>query len=351
MIARNSRNLTFSSEFSSQCQIISIILNLGVHETLAMFGVIGNVLACMVLSKMKLIKCVRFLLYNFTVLNTVILISKIVALSWLQGFVYLVKIRTTPEEIVAYVQKYYNPIAMMLLFAQTWLIVTIAGNRYVTICMPSNVQKLVSLSRTAITICITSLAGIVLFIPQFFYVQIYQIHEGNQTLVVAIDNQTSLFRMIYSSGVAMALLDIVPLMFILFSSVRVIATLRATKRQQPKPDHRTTSHPTSVHSMLLTLVVLFLVLNLPRIIADILLNFTGKLSGTCTDHGYQIRMTADILCTLYCSSHFLIYICTNKDARSIAVGIISCSKGHEHGENGTSTEDDGSLSRTSTSRF
>ena len=258
-------------DMSPECVQFFFVWRVLIGGTICVLGTIGNTLCIIMFHAFsRLVGC---------------LLLPVKALAWadfLQIFLYSV-VFVIPDlayhccgghriwDFTMYSYAYIWPFATMTMACDTWLIVLISVHRYIAVCYPLQSSGFSSCSRLRKQVIIVIAVAFVMEFPRFFDFEIHnELVEGTNETRKASKysdmHENYYYQLIYKSIIMLSYKKYVPMVIITFAAVQIIRTIRKTHSNRPRAS-RTSSEKTSVGKsvtcMMLTIMIVFIVTQLP----------------------------------------------------------------------------------------
>ena len=237
---------------------------------LALLGLVGNIIAFLTFGKMVPGNATTFLLRALAVIDSCVLFC---GSTLLYGYslshhmdTHIKRISTTvwPFVIVS-----IPPIGNIAIVANIWTTVAIGINRYIAVCRPLQAAMLCTISRARRQVLCIVFFSIVYVIPRFFERKLTKGTDASHFNVEVLIGNNKWYYFIYHIGCKIIFCCLIPLAMLSFFCARLIASLRASRRQ-PIDRHGGRHTNRSVTSMLVVLLGVFLVCHIPNHLHSIL---------------------------------------------------------------------------------
>ena len=232
-----------------------------------------------------------------------------------------------------YYKSYQPPLINIFMVSSTWLVVVMAGARYLAICWPLHARSYINLKATFVSILLVFVFSTVLHLPEFWKTptsthecpldpvctcymyapatSVFYTNEGLKTSYL-------IFRGIITTAI--------PLIVLAFCNINLIRALHQSSKMQRK--YRANAPKESSHRItltLITMVVLFFILVTPSAI----LIFFKDIGMQPHESNYQQYATyqtvthiLNLLQTINFSINFILYCLINVHFRKVMVQIV-----------------------------
>ena len=251
--------------------------------------------------------------------------------------------------IYPYLHPYIWPYMSTVQTVETWLVVTIAIDRYVALCHPLKASQFCTKRRAAFTLILILVGSIILNIPHAFEFQPGHRYDPctNMTKVVIESSflfKNRIYQIVYWCIMAMLLRFLVPFGMLCWVTVQLIWALRSLKKARrertlelmlTRPNgvqSRITNKYTkedSVTPTLLAVVLMFALCESIEFVMHILtaVRWNNKYYEIVEDReAQQIANTiGNLLLVFNATINFLLYIVFAPQFRSALMAILGCS--------------------------
>ena len=256
---------------------------------------------------------------------------------------------------------YGNAVINTFILSSTWLIVAMAGSRYVSVCHPLVARVVVGRRFSIVSMGGVFAASVAVNVPRYFRREIASIAclEGGRfyylddgPLARAVGGETAFQWAYFVVGI------VLPFVLLVFFNVNLVRALRRSLRMREiyaagARNGRTGNHRDSGaggegernrNRVTLTLVVIiaaYIVLLVPSEV----MNFLKETAVRDVDlvGAYNLALSAlNLLQALNFAFNFLLYCAVNVAFRRTLLGLVCCIRGQQHAELATATM----LSRT-----
>ena len=188
---------------------------------------------------------------------------------------------------------YLWPIIHTINVCSIWMVVLVAGNRYVAVCHPFVASRLCTKRSILFQIMIMSCAAFAFNVPRFFGLD--RVHLYNY-LYTGIFNCTFVYA--------------IPLVMLIFFNVHLIHDLRMAQRERGTMTSHSNHDQNNITLVMVIIVVVFIVCQTPAMINHILLIFYEpfyySIRGECTTFT-KYGLTSNLFVVLNSSINVFIY--------------------------------------------
>ncbi|XP_074653302.1 FMRFamide receptor-like [Tubulanus polymorphus] len=295
-------------EFYATAQFIT---GLVCYPIICFFGITGNVISILVISRGKLLNSTNVYLLALAVSDTIKLLADLCYFA----VILTLRINSVNGKIgYAYLYPYAHYVFNTTACVTAWLTVSVAIERYILVCHPAHAKRLCTLSRARINTVIVYVSMSVLCIP--FALRYETVHTvknctmpNNNNSVTAHEvelNVTTLwqnyqFSTIYT-WIQNLLRSIIPLVVLCILNFLIIYAVRRTRA------NRTVFSRHRITIMLVCVIVVFLICVTPDAIMSTFFGF-GYYEEDYLIRG--IREFTDLLLLVNSAVNFILYFIFN----------------------------------------
>lgn len=223
-----------SSEAIMEQQFHHLFMEIGV-PTVCAFGLVGNVLNLMVLTREK-IHCTLTKMEKSAHIGLIALAVSDFMFCFLALMFTILPLEGVYNESSSVLYYHWLGPNFITIFivTSTWLIVVMAAERYLAVCHPFKARKFISLKRTRITILLVYSVCVMLTLPLFFENVIMETKCFNNTFLYKIERRVEfgdeilpIRRMIWA-----VLFDFIPSAALLYFNVCLIWKIHKAKKMR-----------------------------------------------------------------------------------------------------------------------
>ena len=325
--ANISLNLTDSDVDSSlghSCRLYSFIVYSLIEGILEVGGIIGNSLTFVVFWKGNFKSSTTFLFLSLSLIDSAHLLTTFPLYSvmafvdytgWLQGYASL-----RPYFIV-----YLFPTILLAKTAAIWMIVLIAVNRYIIVCLPLKAPQWCTVSKVKIQLAVVLIAAVLYNIPKYaqYRVVYHAKHTPNNDTfhMTYVDvtrfGHSRLFYRVYDTVFLLIFLLIVPILTVSMITIRLIKAMKAHRRMQLEMQSGSHQNDSNVTFAFVIVVIVFIACQVPTFFACVLWDVLRFKESYCGGFLFYLGPIVDMLVTCNSSVNFLIYTISNKAFRDV----------------------------------
>ena len=321
--ANNTLDVYIYSFLGHDCCLEKFIVYSLIVGTLVVVGIIGNSLTFVVFWKGNFKSSTSFLFLTLALIDSALLLAIFTSFT-MSAFVDYTGLLQSFSSIYSYLRVYVLPSALLAKTATIWVIVLIAINRYIIVCLPLRASQWCTISKVKIQLAVVLIAAVLYDIPPFveFRVVHYTIVTSSngtsgRTSVgwTRFGEHRSLYRF-YCSVCLLIFLLVLPILILTVLTIRLIKAMNAHRRMQLEMQSRSLPDDSNVTFALVIVVIVFIVCQVPTCVCSVLLD-VFQLEYTCGSVVFYLGCIADILVIFNSAINFIIYILTNRRFRDV----------------------------------
>ena len=312
------------SSLVNSCRLYSFIVHTLIMGTLVVVGIIGNSLTFVVFWKGNFKSSTSFLFLSLALIDSALLLI-VFTLFTLAEFDKYTGLLQSFSNIYPYLIVYVFPSAFLAKTATIWVVVLIAVNRYIIVCLPLRASQWCTLSKMKIQLALV-LAGAVLYnIPKFVerhivYGTIHTSNNGTSNTAYEVytrfgENRS--FYRVYDTVFLLIFLLVLPILILTVITIRLIKAMKAHRRMQLEMQSRSQTDDSNVTSSLVFVVIVFIACQVPTFVCYALWEVLPSDTRSCGGIVYYLGEMSNLLVTLNSAVNFFIYIVTNRRFRDV----------------------------------
>lgn len=277
------------------------------------FGVIGNLLSALVLTRKKMYTSTYCYLAAlaicdlFFVLCTLTLLLKDTrkpvkgATSWPYPGVY------------PYLFPYLHPAAFTLQVTSVWLTLAFTVDRYIMICHPYHAEPFCTVRRARIVVVAVLLTSVLFNIPRFFeYHTVAVFYPPSEGFQIGCDltdfGNHRVFKELYHSWFYIVLNFGLPCITLAILNAFLVNAVRLSRRRRRQELNSTEKNRVDTTVMLIGVVIIFFICQLPALVSRTIWGFFREGAQAFTDVSlYTLNETASFLVVLNSSINIVPY--------------------------------------------
>ena len=338
-IAKDMSNATISSNDLMMYDRVEYILYHYVLPVTCCFGILGNILNLMILSRKSLTvhmerleKCAHSNLIALAVSDLMYCVT------FLPHTCMPIFIHTSYMSPLVLYDAYHTAMINTFLVFSSWLTVAMAVSRYIAICFPIRAHQYLGILASLMDIGIIFICSVLFNVPRYFTKTIHKTacQEGGYsyfTIPGALHihpNAEFIYQWIYFVvGIIMPLIAVA---YCNIYFIRALQSSRNLRRQHSSHGQEKTSSSSNVPSILtltLSIIVLYLLLVIP---AEIIMFFKDYAIKHFADTGNNIVIARYSLAAAICNNlqifnfvvNFLLYCMINVHFRQVIKNACCC---------------------------
>jgi hypothetical protein len=276
-----------------------ILLNL-----VGFFGVLGNILSMIILSRPQMRSSINYLLIGLARCDTILILTSMLlfgipAIYPYTGFLRYYFFRLLPD-----ISPVVYPLAMIVQTASVYLTLTVTLERYVAVCHPLRARALCTYGRARLYVIVIIIFSICYNVPRFLEVSLHK-HEDEEFefgyCIQATDLRANVtYIYIYIHWLYLIFINFIPFLGLMFFNAMIYRQVRKANRERQRLS-RTEKREIGLATMLFCVVIVFLSCNILALIINIIEAFSGQI------HDFLVK-TSNLLVTINSSVNFIIYV-------------------------------------------
>ena len=305
-----------SSDTTVPCGIFFFIIYGPLYGLVCAFGLIGNSLSFAVLHKYTCGNVGTYLLKALALMDNLFLATAAGVQMYLAMAMYF-DLSTQLEPIYPAFQTYAWPLTHIIQMCTVWMMVLVAGNRYVAVCRPLEAPRLCTKHNVQLEIAIMASAVVVFNIPRFFE---YRYVTENVTEIdtnnVTVSHEESvnvgltslrIYNILYENISYCLFVFLLPLLILIFFNVHLMHDLKVARRCRKAMTSRSSNDENNITLVMIIIIIVFIVCQTPATINQILFYIVHDMqASTCTPYK-QYYHVSNLLITMNSSLNFVIY--------------------------------------------
>ena len=326
----NSLNLTdgdVDSSLRHHCRLYSFIVYTLIIGTLVVVGLIGNSLTFVIFWKGNFKSSTTFLFLSLALVDSCLLLG-VFPFSTVPAFVKYTGCLQGYASLRPYFTVYLYPTILLAKTAAIWVIVLVAINRYIIVCLPLRAPQWCTVSKVKIQLAAVLISAVLYNIPPFaenriVYHTIDKTLNNGTSAEVGIEftrfGENRLFYRVYYIICLFVFLVVLPILTLTVITVRLIKAMNAHRRMQLEMQSRSQENDSNVTFSLVIVVIVFIACQVPTFVWIALYDVLPYKASHCGGFLFYMTPTGDMLVTLNSSINFVIYIIANKAFRDVLV--------------------------------
>ncbi|XP_013394970.1 FMRFamide receptor-like [Lingula anatina] len=293
---------------------------------LCLFGIVGNFIALIVLNQKEMRTSTNAYFSALAVSDTVKLINDALY------FVTILLYEKSPKDgqkLYGHLYPYSHYIFNMSVCVSSWLVVSVATERYFLICHPVLAKTLCTRRRAIIVSSCMFIAMSFMAIPSALRYKTVHLFRNDTQEVVDDVELTDLWRNTDLVGtytwIQNLLRSVIPLVILLFMNTCILRATRAHLRSFQRQGMRFAQAQLRITAMLVSVIVVFLVCITPDAFMSTFFGFGYHESNNNLVKG--VREITDMLLAVNAAVNVIIYMCFNPQFRTSFVQVFCIGRG------------------------
>ena len=315
-----------ASSLEYGCRLYSFIVYTLIMGTLVVVGIIGNSLAFVVLWKGNFKSSTSFLFLSLSLIDSTLLLA-VFSVGTMVAFVNYTGWLQDYSRLTPYLRVYVLSTLLLAKTAAIWVVVLVAVNRYIIVCLPLRAPQWCTLSKVKIQLAVVLGAAVLYNIPNFAQSRVAyytNLTSNNNTVDIAKIDYTmfgkeTVFYRVYDTLVHLIFLLVLPILTLTVITIRLIKAMKAHRRMQLEMQSRSQPYDSNVTFALVIVVTVFIACQVPTFVWSVLYEVLPREAGYCGGVLFYFGPIVNMLIALNSSINFFIYIVANKAFRGVLV--------------------------------
>ena len=300
-----------------------------VANIVSAYGIIGNILAIIVLSHRQMRNSTSYYLISLAVYDILVLL--LMSLFLAVPTIYLEKeILEDYYFAYPYMHPYVYPVALIAQTGTVYTTLAFTVERYIAVCKPLHAANTCTMARTKRVILAIFVASVLYNIPRFFeYKTTFMWRDDLNQTVAAIAltdiGSNQLFNEIYFIYAYLVIMFLMP-----FSSLTVlnILLIRAVNKARATRHSISSSSTkdTNLTVMLIVVINVFLGCQFPALVDNITVAIFGTEILQCSVEWVRFTTISNLLVVINSAINFMLYCILSKRFRRVFLKIIRLKK-------------------------
>ena len=285
---------------------------------IVLIGIIGNILAFIVLCSQKRKISTTVILMALAVVDTLILLFAI-PLKILYYASFCLCWPTNYKEPWKVMFRYMLPSLFILRMIDTWLIVFLSVDRWIAVSRPLHAPRLCTLKRTFIEMVLLVIFAVVFGAPRWFESTQYGFFDHNSDVTVL--EKYDVYIYVYALSLFFIFMYLVPMTLMIVLNVQLILSLRKASRSMAGRRHSQsaqTSQHRSVTVIVVSVVVTCVVCNVFSMLSHVLkglMKVDDAHKESIGEVQTYVTQTGNVLVLVNSSINFFLYCFSSKNFR------------------------------------
>lgn len=295
---------------------------------IAVSGILLNILAITVLSQPRMRSSTAIYLISLAVYDNIVLLSMIVnfAIPTLEVDAYFL-------DMYFFVYNYIQPIAYPIaLIAQTGTIYTTVGftvERYVAVCRPLQAANICTTSRSKKAVFCIFLGSVIYNIPRMFEYETVlewddQVNKTQPIYRATELGQNKIYKEVYFIYLNLLIMFFLPFTLLAYVNTCLINAIRTSRASRVQMSSSAVKE-NNMTLMLVSVVVVFLVCQLPSIADNILWTALNSYQQRCNATYIKFTTISNLMVIFNSACNFVLYCLFGKKFRRVFCKVF-CSR-------------------------
>lgn len=285
------------------------------------FGVLGNILSMIILSRPQMKSSINYLLIGLARCDTILIITSMLlfgipAIYPYTGFLRYYYFRLYPD-----ISKVVYPLAMIVQTASVYLTLTVTLERYVAVCHPLRARALCTYGRARLYVIVIIIFSIIYNVPRFLEVDQRKFPDdefGFVYCIVATQLRNNLtYINIYIHWLYLVFIYFIPFSGLMFFNAKIYQQVRKANRERQRLS-RTEKREIGLATMLFCVVIVFLSCNIIALLINVIEAFSQQIYD-------RLVKSSNLLVTINSSVNFIIYVTFGEKFKRIFL-LLFCKK-------------------------
>jgi hypothetical protein len=247
---------------------------------ISVFGIVGNVLTMIVLWRREMISTSIYFLRALVVTDMIIIIVAVVVLTPFSLAIYTNGMHYFQDVVYPNIYTAFNFLVMTVQQCNVWFTVSMALERYISICHPFQAPRFYTKRRAIITLVLITVVSVFYNIPRVCAATARECpaEEGNAVTVPSADKlcymlvstdfgNSVFYKTVYATWMYSILIYIIPLTVLFVFNLLIIMELMRMQRRRIGMNIQE-DNETSLTLILVVIVVVFIFCQTPGLIAQ-----------------------------------------------------------------------------------
>lgn len=314
---------------SGPTMLFRFICEFCIVAPIAVLGVVGNILAIIVLYRQKQRQGTILFLQVLALADTTVLITSLILRSFRYLYAYTRWMWLAPyNSVYHYIFRWLFPFVYFFRLVDTWLVVLLTVDRYIAVRHPLHAQRLCTYLRAVKHLIILLIISLLFSLPRFFE---YRINLDNKIFGF---EATELFRnKAYNIGYRMVIFFLlqylVPMIVLIILNTKLLRTLRTAEQYRAQIAEGHGSRTRSVTATVVTVVLVAILCNVTALITHLLWSLHEgfpQLVHLELARRYM-ALISNIFVTLNSAVNFGIYCLCSRNFRTVLCRLCGCYSG------------------------
>lgn len=308
------------------------IVDVVITFPVSLLGIVGNLLAFIVLYKQQSNVSTNLLLRALAITDSLVLIIGIPLRSVRMCHSCLKLVDNTDYyNVYSYIFLCLYPMLYIVRMCCTWLTTLLTIDRWIAVCRPLHAQTLLTHKVAWIQIIITVVCSVCFSIPRMFELEVS--HKDDLRVLTQTNlSRNYQYNILYKISAFFLVTYIVPIILLVrFNKLLWSALLKSDKERAYLHQNSQSNNVSPSYSRSLTFIVVvvtfsFLICNIPALVSQLLYSIKTVLPELAKDLDMRRRystIASNLMITLNSACNFIIYCLFSRNFRNTLVKLFS----------------------------
>jgi hypothetical protein len=312
---------------NAPCGVFFFVVYGPLFGLVCLLGLVGNSLSFAVLHKYSRNNVATYLLKALAVSDNLFLVTASCVQMYQAMCMYFGLIEHfTP--VYPYLQIYVWPFTHIVQMGTVYMMVLVAANRYIAVCLPLQAPRLCSKRNVQLQILFMTIAIVVYNIPRFFEYRV--VHEnvtlGDNTTEIQPHNEglasIHLYNILYENVAYCIFVFLLPLVILIFFNVHLVRDLKKAQRSRKTMTSRSSMEENNITLVMIVIIITFIVAQTPASLNQILYYIIRPPpDGECSDYQKYYHIS-NLLITMNSALNFVIYCLFRRQFQQELVALM-----------------------------
>ena len=325
---------TGSSPSGGRCsygmELFRYIAEVWIAMPIACFGIIGNILAFIVLCNHKQKLTTTIILQCLAFVDTLILLAVIPTRSFWYSYICM-GFPANYKEPWKLMFRWVYPMIFVFRMMDTWLITFLTLDRWIAVCKPLHAPRLCTKRSTYLRLVILIISAIILALPRFFESTQYGFFDVGKKTTVLQDFRW--YIILYQVVLFFLGMYLIPMILLVVLNIQLILALRRANAGFAGRRHSQSSTSTQrrgITVIVVTVVTTCIICNLLAMVSHLMLSIekiaedNEDLVASVEQARRPLSVINNIFIVLNSSINFLLYCFSSKNFRTITYNTLCC---------------------------
>ena len=304
------------------------------------FGLIGNSLSFAVLHKYSRNNVATYLLKALAITDNLFLVTAALVQMY-TAMVFYFDLIEQFVPIFPYLQNYAWPITHMVQMATVWMMVLVAANRFIAVCMPLRAPQLCTKRNVQIQLAALTTIIVLYNTPRFFeYRYVYRnvTNDRNETALAELNvglTSHRLYNILYENVAYCMFVFFFPLLVLVVLNVHLVRDLKKAQQCRKALQVRSSKEENNITLVMVIIIIVFIICQTPASINQILYYMIDDSEKMICGAYTKFFHVCNLLITLNSAMNFVIYCLFRRQFQQELVALLCRQKLAKRGQRKT----------------